>query len=259
MITFLNATKTMNLKAIIVDDEKPSREALLNYTRDYCPDVEVVDECNSTKTAYKSILKHNPQLVFLDIEMPNGDGFDLLRLFGHISFKVIFVTAYSEHALKAFRYSATDYLLKPVMVEELIEAVNKVKKDIAMETDNLNIQKLLENLSAANSPVRQLVIPDSSGFKVLDTSSVILCEADGYCTHFHLTGRDKLTSSKNLKHYEELLSSQGFFRVHNSWMINLAHVRSFSNQGEILLSGDFRCPLGNAYRQSFLERFKRLK
>jgi two-component system LytT family response regulator len=249
----------MMLRTLIVDDEKPSREVLSNYLNEYCPDVEILALCNSVKTAHKAILKYNPQLVFLDIEMPNGNGFDLLKICEPVDFKVIFITAFSEYALKAFRFSATDYLLKPIMVDELIQAVHKVRQDISRETGNINIQKLLENLSVRNAPLNQLVIPDSSGFRVINTSEIILCEADGYCTHFYLTNRDKITSSKNLKHYEDLLNAQGFIRVHNSWLANLAHVQAYSNQGEIKLSENQKCPLGNGYKQEFLRRFRKLK
>ena len=128
------------LKAIVVDDETPSREALSTYIRDFCPIVRIVAECNNARAAYQSILEQRPHLVFLDIEMPNGDGFDLLRMFKTIDYKVIFVTAFSEYALRAFRFSASDYLLKPVKVDELVEAVNKVNQELASRQTNLNLQ-----------------------------------------------------------------------------------------------------------------------
>ncbi|HEX2395330.1 MAG TPA: LytTR family DNA-binding domain-containing protein [Bacteroidales bacterium] len=249
----------MKLKTIIVDDEKPSREALARYLSDYCQDVEVLATCNSVKTAYNAILKFEPHLIFLDIEMPNKNGFDLLRMFNPINFKVVFITAYAEYAINAFRFSATDYLLKPVMIDELVEAVNKVRSELQNASGNLNLQKLIETMSRKNYEFRQLVISDSNGFKVVETTDIIMCEADGYCTHFFLTGNEKLTSSKNLKHYEELLSGQGFIRVHNSFMINMVHIKSYSNQGEIMLSRNLSCPLGNVYKQKFLERFKKYR
>jgi len=247
----------MILKTIIVDDERPSREALGKYITDYCPNVEILASCNSVKTAYSAITKYNPHLVFLDIEMPNKNGFELLQMFNPINFKVVFITAYAEYAIKAIRFSAVDYLLKPVMVDELVEAVNKVRSEIMLETSNLNLQKLLENIAQKREEFKQLVVSDSNGFKVIETSDIILCEADGYCTHFLLARKEKVTSSKNLKHYEELLSNQGFIRVHNSFMVNLSHIKSYSNQGEIMLSGNMSCPLGNAFKQRFLERFKK--
>jgi two-component system LytT family response regulator len=173
-----------------------------------------------------------------------------------IDFKVVFVTAYLEYAITALRFSATDYLLKPVLIDELIAAVNKVRAELSKEIGTMNLQKLLENLTSKKSHYNQLVISNSNGFKVIDTDQIILCEADGYCTHFMLSDGEKITSSKNLKHYEELLSDQSFIRVHNSFMLNMGHIKSYSNQGEIRLSNNLSCPLGNAYRQKFLVRFK---
>jgi two-component system LytT family response regulator len=247
----------MILKTIIIDDEKPSREVLSRYLKDYCTDVEVVASCNSVKTAYSAILRSKPHLVFLDIEMPGKNGFDLLQMFDSIDFRVVFITAYAEYAIKAFRFSATDYLLKPVMIDELVEAVNKVRSEITRDISNLNLKMLIENVAGNQDTFKQLVIADSSGFKVIDTMDIILCEADGYCTHFQLSGNERITSSKNLKHYEDMLSNMGFIRVHNSYMVNISHIKSYSNQGEIQLTRNLSCPLGNAYKQKFLERFRK--
>lgn len=247
----------MVLKTIIIDDEKPSREALSKYLSDFCSDVEIVASCSSVKTGYSEIIRYNPHLVFLDIEMPNSTGFELLKMFNTINFKVVFITAFAEYAIKAFRFSATDYLLKPVMVDELIEAVNKVRSEVIREISNLNLQKLMENLSDKTEDYRQLVISDSNGFRIVETSDIIMCEADGYCTHFLLRNNERITSSKNLKQFDDLLMNQGFIRVHNSYLVNISHIKSYSNQGEIQLSQNLHCPLGNAYKHKFLERFKK--
>ncbi len=222
------------LTAIVVDDEKPSREALTTYIRDFCPDVRIVSECNDSQSAYKSIVEHRPRLVFLDIEMPNGSGFDLLRKFKTINFKVIFVTAFSEYALRAFRFSATDYLLKPVKVDELVEAVNKVSQEFAFQHTNLNLQILLEGLSHKEPTTNNLVIASTKGFSVIKITDLIMCEADGYCTNFYLSGKEKITSSKNLKHYEGLLMDHPFMRVHHSNIVNINHVKGYSHQGRNL-------------------------
>lgn len=247
------------LTSIVVDDEKPSREALSTYIRGYCPNVKVVSECDNAKTAYQSILEHQPKLVFLDIEMPNGDGFDLLKMFKRIEFKVIFVTAFSEYALRAFRFSATDYLLKPVKVDELVDAVAKVRQELALQYTNLNLQILMEGLTRKEPITNDLVIPSTKGFRVVKIPELIMCEADGYCTHFYLTGKEKITSSKNLKHYEELLSTHQMMRVHHSNLINLNHVKGYCHQGEISLSEEICCPLGNNYKAHFLEVFGKKK
>ncbi len=241
-----------HLKAIVVDDEKPSREALVTYIRDFCPGVEIVDECDAVKPAYQAILQHQPQLVFLDIEMPNGNGFDLLKMFKTPTFKVIFVTAYSDYALRAFRFAAADYLLKPIKVDELVEAVNKVKHDIENDQTNLNLQILMEDLVHHDNQLHQLVVPDNKGFTVVKFADIIMCEADGYCTYFYLTGKRKITSTKGIKHFEEMFTNQQIIRVHRSFLVNLSKITGYTKQGEIKLEENLTCPLGNNYRQQFM-------
>lgn len=246
--------QTNRLKAIVVDDEKPSREALSTYIRDFCPGVEIVAECDAVKPAYQSILQHQPQLVFLDIEMPNGNGFDLLQLFKTPPFKVIFVTAYSDYAIRAFRFAAADYLLKPVKVDELVEAVNKVVQELKDKQSNQNIQVLMESVASLKDEIQQLVVPDNKGFTVIKLADLIMLEADGYCTHFYLTGKRKITSTKSLKHFEELFANKQIIRVHRSFLISLSKITGYTKQGEIRLEENLSCPLGNNYRQQFMEK-----
>jgi len=240
------------LKTIVVDDEKPSREALATYIRDFCTGVEIVAECDSIKSAFQAIQKFQPHLVFLDIEMPNGNGFDLLQLFKNPSFKVIFVTAFSNYAIRAFRFSATDYLLKPVKVDELIEAIDKVKQELLAEVDNQNLISLMENLNHAGNNHSKLIIPNTKGYVAVTISEIIMCQADGYVTHFYLLGKTKVSSTKILKHYEEIFDHQ-LIRVHRSYMVNLAHVKGYTHLGEILLADNLTCPLGDTYKQHFVD------
>jgi two-component system LytT family response regulator len=245
------------IRSVIVDDEKPSREVLHNYLRDYCPDVEVVAAANSVKSAVKIIKKLEPELVFLDIELGDGKGFDLLESFENPGFRVIFITAYSEFAVKAFRFSAADYLLKPVKVDELKEAVEKVKNIYGKSISPDTFKILLKNLSDSGSSFSTLVVPHIKGFEVLRTADIIMCRADGYCTNFYLTGERKVVSSKNLKQYEDLLSGDNFLRVHHSFIVNLTHVCSYTKQGEIILTDGNRASIGDAYKESFTRRFVR--
>jgi two-component system LytT family response regulator len=245
------------IRSVIVDDEKPSREVLCNYIRDFCPDVEIVATAGSLKTAIKIIRKVDPDLVFLDIELGDGKGFDLLESFENPGFRVIFITAYSEFAVKAFRFSAADYLLKPVRVDELKEAVEKVKNINGNSFSSDTFKVLLKNLSDASPSLSTIVVPHIKGFEVLKTSEIILCRADGYCTNFHLTGQRKVVSSKNLKQYEDLLPGDNFMRVHHSFIVNLTHVSSYSKQGEILLTEGNKASLGDAYKENFTRRFVR--
>jgi two-component system, LytTR family, response regulator len=247
------------ISAIIVDDEKPSREVLSCYIQEYCPGITIVSECHSVDSAFEAITRFKPQLVFLDVELPKGNGFDLLKMFPKIDFNVIFTTAFSEYAIQAFRYSAIDYLLKPIKINELTEAVKRMEQHLPTENPSPNLKTLLENVQSRDESSKKLIVADSKGFKVVKTSDIILCEADGYCTHFHISGRCLLSSTHNLKYYEELLPSSNFMRIHNSYLVNLHHVTGYSNTEEILLAENLKCPLSHSNKKSFLALFKQYK
>lgn len=243
------------IRAVIIDDEKLARDVICNYLNEYCPDVEVVAQASSVKTALSAIQKTTPDLVFLDIEMPDGTGFDLLNAFGKIDFKIIFVTAYSEYAIKAFRFSAIDYLLKPVKIDELIDAVARVRSAGTTGISSEIITSLLNNLRSSSPRQSTLIIPNIKGFEVLRVADIIMCQADGYCTNFLLSGNRKVVSSKNLKHFDGLLEDQNFLRVHHSYLVNLDHVTGYTRQGEILLSEGQKAFLGDSYKNEFVKRF----
>jgi len=251
--------ETNLINAIVVDDEKPSREVIINFIHENCPDIHIVSECNSVQSAYKAIIEFRPQLVFLDIEMPKGNGFDLLKMFHTIDFKIIFITAFSEYAVQAFRFSAVDYLLKPIKISELIEAVNKVKHELTLNRPFQNIQALLENLHSQQNGNKNLVIPNAKGYSIIKTKDIILCTADGYCSHFQLTGNLRMSSSRSLKYYEEILPSDEFLRVHRSHIINLQHVKSFNLLGQIFLTEGNNCTLAKGYKESFNNCFRHIK
>lgn len=244
------------VRALVVDDEQPSREAIRNYLSDFCSDVEVSAVASSVKSAFKAIQKHKPDVVFLDIELPDGNGFDLLNMFDKINFKVIFVTAYSEYAIKAFRVNAVDYLLKPVRIDDLKAAIDRVKKGLA-SGESEKISGILRGLSENVYPFSTIVISNVKGFEVLRTNEIIMCIGDGYCTNFYLTGDRKTSSSKNLKQFENQLASHNFVRVHHSYLVNLQHVISFSKQGEIFLSENNKAFLGDRFRNQFMEKLNK--
>jgi two-component system LytT family response regulator len=243
------------IRTIIIDDERPAREVIVNYLADYCTDVEVVAQASSVRTGYNAILKNSPDLIFLDVEMADGKGFDILSMFDHINFKIIFVTAYSEYAIKAFRYSAIDYLLKPVRIDELIDAVKKVRNTIDSGISSEIIASLLKNLKEGPERQSTLIIPHMKGFEVLRVPEIIMCQADGYCTNFFLFGNRKVVSSKNLKHFSGLLEDQDFMRVHHSYLINLDHVKGYTRLGEIFLSDGLKASLGSSYKNEFIRKF----
>jgi len=240
------------IRVIVVDDEKPSREVICNYLSDYCEDIHVIARASSVKTAYKAIKKHNPDLVFLDIELGDGKGFDLFPMFETINFKVVFITAYSEYAIQAFRVNAIDYLLKPVKINELVAAVEKVRNSGKMDFESQKIAALIHSISGTASLQPVIIIPHIKGYHVLKIDELIMCRADGYCTHFYLTGKRKVVSSKNLKQYVEILTDNNFIRVHHSYLINLNYILSYTRQGEIELTEGNKAFLGDAYRKEFL-------
>ena len=244
------------IRAIVIDDEEPSREALRNYISDFCSDVEVVATASSVKTAFKAIQKHKPDLIFLDIEMADGKGFDLLNMFETIDFRVIFVTAYSEYAIRAFRVNAVDYLLKPVKVDELKDAIEKIKASNG-DTQSEKLSVMLKEMSDGVFFHPTLVVSNIKGFEVLKINEIIMCKADGYCTIFYLTGDRKINSSRNLKQFENQIIEYGFIRVHNSFLVNLHHVSSFTKQGEIILTENNKAFLGDTYKVHFLKVFSK--
>jgi two-component system LytT family response regulator len=243
------------LRTIIIDDEKLSREVIRNYINGYCTDIEVVATASSVRSAFKVIKKYAPDFIFLDIEMADGKGFDLLMMFDQINFKVVFVTAYSEYAVKAFRFSAVDYLLKPVKIDQLISAVEKIKSLKEQVPGSEILNELMKNLNRESILPRTLVISHLKGFDVIKISEIIMCVADGYCTNFFVTSDRKYISSKNLKHFDEMLEEQNIIRVHHSYLVNLNHVRSYSRQGEILLTEGHKAYLGDSYKNYFIKRF----
>ncbi len=245
------------LRTIVIDDEKLSREVLCNYLKDYCDEIDTVATASSVKTAYKAIRKYTPDLIFLDIEMGDGKGFDLLAMFERIDFRVIFVTAYSEYAVKAFRFSAVDYLLKPVKIDELRDSVEKVKILNNNVPGQDNLTALINNLKSGTNLLPTLVIPNLKGFEVLKIHEIIMCQAEGYCTDFYITGNRKVVSSKNLKHFDSLLEDHNFIRVHHSYLININHVTGYTRQGEIILTGGLKASLGDSYKNDFLMRIGR--
>lgn len=212
------------IKAFIVDDEKKGRESLQKLLEEYCNDVTVIGQADSVESAYQFINKQKPELVFLDIEMPQGSGFELLKRFEKINFKTIFVTAHQHYAIKAIKFSAVDYLLKPIDVDELVEAVRHAG-NTASHNHHLHYTGLLENLET--SKAGKIAIPVKDGVTFINPFDIIRLQADGTYTHIY-TSTDKYTASRNIKEFEELLHELNFFRTHNSHLINLKHVKHFS-------------------------------
>lgn len=215
------------IKALIVDDEEKSRITLKNLIAMYCPNIEVIELCDSVNSALKAIDKQMPDLIFLDVEMPFHNGFTLLEKIKNPSFDVVFTTAYDHYAIKAIKYSALDYLLKPIDSDDLKAAVDKIEinKSNSLSSSS-NFEVLLSNIKVKGTNAK-IAVPTFEGLQMISASDIIKCTADESYTHISLTNNTKITVSRILKEYEELLSDLNFFRVHNSCLINLAHVTKY--------------------------------
>lgn len=221
------------IRAIIVDDEESARDVLENLLRRFCPDVEVLGKFSNIPQAVEACKSQSPDLVFLDIEMPNYAGFEIVKFFETIPFEIIFVTAYDKYALRAFEISAIDYLLKPVDIDRLKEAVSRVKKQSDLKENSERLSLLGSTLQSKE--VKSIMVTDKGYQQVVPVDSIIAIEAEeSYCT-IHTTDK-KYTVSKNLKHFETVFADNPmFFRVHKSWMISKKHILNYS-KSELLIN-----------------------
>jgi len=245
---------SLTLQAIIVEDEKTSREILNNYLVKYCPTVEVVGEAENIEEALVLIRNNELDLVFLDVEMPYGNAFDLLDRVGDVNFETVFVTAYNQYAMEALNQHAAYYLLKPISIDELIKAVDFVT-EIKEKENQFSNEVLTPKHSTANE---RISIPIQSGFELLDTQSILYCKADDNYTHFFLNNEKSILVSKTLGFFEKQLIDKGFFRIHKSFLINLNAITSYhkGKGGTVVLSNGKSLPVASSKKAAFLSFFK---
>ena len=226
------------IKAIIVDDESYSCETLATLLERYCPEVEVIDICTSGENALKSIKRSLPDLLFLDIEMPHMNGFEMLKKLDTVNFQLIFTTSYDQYAIKAIRFSALDYLLKPVDREELQAAVQKAIQKLGQTLpQQLNI--LLQKLNGTQSSNQKIALPAMEGLQMVPVDSIITCASDSNYTNIFLKHNKKIVVSRTLKEIEEMLDGYSFVRVHHSYLINLNEVEKYvKGEGGYLIMTD---------------------
>ena len=249
------------LKTVIIDDEVNAVDFISSVISEYCPDLDVAGKANDVTEGVKKIQELKPDLIFLDVEMPNGTGFDLLTQFPEKDFDVIFITAFNHYAIKAIKFSAVDYILKPINISEFIEAVNKVvhKRSNPPFNTNENFRILMENLKTA-APSR-LAIPTSDGMEYLNPKDIIRIEADRSYSWFYLTGNRKILVSKHLKEFQDLLGDRNFFRSHNSFLINLKFVHKYVRKegGYIEMQDGAQIPVSRNRKDLFLIHMSRFK
>lgn len=247
-------TQLQKIKSVIIEDEQAAREALKSYIAKYCPQLDIIGEAHDGKEGIALINNLKPQLVFLDVEMPYGNAFDVLEGCKDHHFETIFVTAFSEYSLKALNKSAAYYLLKPVNIEELIIAVNKVQQSIQNQ-ELINRNKIIiENYKNPKSELQQIILPTLEGFEVAKISNIIRLKGNGNFTDIYFADGSKKMVCRFLKHFDELLEKP-FIRVHKSHIINLNYVKSYNKGGVITLTDNSEIELSATYKTNFLQEF----
>ncbi|MBZ0328321.1 MAG: LytTR family DNA-binding domain-containing protein [Altibacter sp.] len=250
----------MNLKAIIVDDESHSRETLKNLVEEFCEDVNVLAAVSSVQEALTAIRQLKPDVVFLDIELQTGTGFDILDRLEVIDFEVIFTTAFEQYAIRAVKFSSLDYLLKPIDLEELQKAVEKARKIKDQAVYNQQLEVLLFNLKQKQPSLNKICLSTAEGFEFISVDEILYCKAEGSYTSFKLKNNNNFLVSKHLKEYETLLIDQQFMRVHNSFLINLKEVKKYikSDGGYILMNNDEPVSISRNKKEVFIEAMQRI-
>lgn len=247
------------IKAVLIDDEKNALEVMEWLLKEYCPQVEILAMCSSAEAGIKAINELKPQVVFLDIEMPKMNGFDLLEQFDKLFFDVVFCTAYDQFAIKAFRYSALNYLLKPVDPADLKKTVQRIEERTSTPTREQFDLLLQQMQQPSKATPQRIALTTGDGLIFVPTADIIYCEADSNYTNVVLTGGKKILVSKILKDIDEALSGDDFFRVHSSFLININHIKKYvrSDGGYVFMDNDASISISRSRRQEFMEMFSK--
>ena len=242
------------IRTLVIDDERSNREYLISMLDKYFPNIKVVGEASSVRSGIEAIRSLGPDMVFLDIRLGDGEGFDILSEIGTIDFKLIFITAFEEYALKAIKFSALDYLLKPVVLSDLQEAIEKVETQIQRD---LNVQLAEMNMNLQSVSKKRIVLRTADKLHLIPVNDIIRCEADRNYVNFYLQGGRKIVISSPMKDFEEILGEQGFFRLHKSHIVNISCIESYikSDGGQVVLSDGTRLPVADRKKADLMALF----
>ncbi len=242
-------------KALIIDDIDNSRATLAHDLAEYCPSIQVIGEANGVESGIQEIADKEPDVVFLDIQMGDGTGFDMLEQLGNFDFQVIFTTALDSFGIKAIKFSALDYLLKPIDPDELIQAVQKLKQDTSSENVKDSISLLLENMRDIKPDNKRIALSSAEKIHMVYVKDIIRCESQGAYTIFYLTNKEQILVTKNLKEYEQLLGEHSFIRVHHSHLINFSYLKEYVKKegGYAIMTDLSQVPVSFRKRNNLLD------
>ncbi len=245
------------MNVCIIDDEPGIRNTLIHLIRQNYHDMHIVSSGGSVKEGYELIIKHSPDLLLLDIELPDGNGFELIKMIPHVSFRIIFITGHQEYALAAFRVSAIDYILKPFDEKELCDALDKARNLINREEQQLKLQALEENLEGRKK-LKRIILPTADNLHLVAISEIIRAEADSNYTVFRLTENRRIMVSRTIKEYDALLSGAGMIRVHQSHLVNISFIEKFVKKGggHLLMKDGSTIPVSPGLKKKMLNAIK---
>ncbi len=245
------------MRTLLIDDEPKNIRILKKLLEDYCPGIDVIGDAGDARSAYTLIKETNPDLVFLDIEIPYGNAFDLLDKLVPVNFGIIFITAFDGYTLKAFKYSAIDYLLKPVDIEELKAAVKKASSQVNNRNFNQQLGNLLNNLRTNQLALQKIAVPSMEGIVFMNVEEIIRCEANGSYTIIYAVGTEKIVASKSIKEYEDMLPPGIFCRIHNSHIINLNRIKKYhkGRGGYVIMDDGSTIEVASRRKDDFLAKF----
>lgn len=243
------------MKALIIDNEAPVRNALKELLTSLCPQITTIHEATGVKSGIGAIREFEPQVIFLDVEMDDGTGFDLVSQLSSVPFEIVFITAHNKYAVDAFRLSAIDFLLKPFSSSEIVRSVDRASKQIKSKDILHQLEILQQSLGTIKGADKKIVLRDAESFHFINVGDIIRCEADGAYTRFHIVGMKEILISKGLKEYEDMLAPFQFIRVHHSHLINLRQVVRFdkADGGSLIMANKDHVPVSQRKREVLLE------
>ncbi len=249
------------INTVIIENEKLHSEYIAELLAKHFPEINILEISNSVPDGIKAVMKFKPDLIFLDVELPPFTGFDLLEQTKNMNFEVIFTTSFNKYASKAFRFCALDFIEKPFGKDELTEALNRYK-NLASSGSRKSIDALLHNVKQSDSSLQKVGIPVLGGIDFITVSEIILCKSEDNCTDFFLTGKKVITATKTLKWVDELMRDHRFFRVHDSYLININHIKKYKKGGEggvVELTDQKEADVSRRRKEDFLKALSDLK